>query len=88
MLFVTFLVVLLGLALISSSMNRHVGVLGLSASNPERLKLFKYVGYVALALAIPLAIKAAGVGLGLTWWFALVTVAHFSLALLLTYLKK
>ena len=84
-----FLLAFAAAVLLSLSMKKHYGQLFPDATPRVPLsRIFRALGYLMLVASAWMCIAAKGAGLGLTWFAGLLTVAFFSMALLLPLLDR
>jgi hypothetical protein len=74
-----------GFAAISAGMERHAKDIFAAAGSPRVRRLRLLAGYVLLALALPLAIAAHGLSIGIAVWFGFLAIASTALALILSW---
>ena len=74
-----------GFAAISASMDRHAREIFSAPGSPRARRLRLATGYVLLALALPPAIAAHGLSIGIAVWFGVLALASTALALLLSW---
>lgn len=86
---IVFFLTLVGAALLCVSMKRHWRqILPSVEHSSTTARLLRTVGYALLLVAAVLAANLYGTGIGLTLFFALFTVAHFGIALILPYWRS
>jgi hypothetical protein len=74
-----------GFAAISASMERHAKDIFAAAGSLRVRRLRLVVGYVLLALALPPAIIAHGLSIGIAVWFGFLAITSTALALILNW---
>jgi hypothetical protein len=74
-----------GFALIGAGMERHARDIFAAATSLRARRLRLLAGYVLLALALPPAIAAHGLSIGIAVWFGFLALASTALALLLAW---
>ncbi|MDR2031319.1 MAG: DUF3325 domain-containing protein [Azoarcus sp.] len=79
-----FVLCLWGFAAISASMDRHARDIFATAVSPRLRRLRLLAGYGLLALALPVAIAAHGLSIGISVWFGFLALAGTALALILS----
>ncbi len=78
-----------GAVLLSLSMKKHFRQVFVDKPLPvSSSRVLRGAGYVLLATSVWACVEAKGAGLGLTWFAGLLTVAVFSVALLLPLLDR
>ncbi|MDR0717806.1 MAG: DUF3325 domain-containing protein [Azoarcus sp.] len=80
-----FVLSLWGFAAISASMDRHAKDIFAAAGSPRVRRLRLLAGYILLALALPVAIAAHGLSIGISVWFGFLALAATALALILSW---
>ncbi|MEM7432905.1 MAG: DUF3325 domain-containing protein [Pseudomonadota bacterium] len=84
-----FLLTLAGALTLCVSMKKHFRQVFPSKTYAETSsRILRISGFVILAVAAVVCSSVKGVGLGLTWFAALLTVAVFSIAMALPYLTR
>lgn len=78
MTFISFLLALLGSNLLCYSMRRHYELLSSRTLTTTRVYLMRSAGYACLLGGAAVAVSASGMGIGLTLFTALFTVAMLS----------
>ncbi|MEM7100011.1 MAG: DUF3325 domain-containing protein [Pseudomonadota bacterium] len=81
-----FLLLMLGLVALCLSMNRHHRQVFSTSVSASRQRLLRLIGYPVLILSAIVAVNAYGVGLGLTLYTGLFTVAMLLCAFTMTFL--
>ncbi|MDR0441303.1 MAG: DUF3325 domain-containing protein [Candidatus Accumulibacter sp.] len=74
-----------GFAALSAGMERHARDIFATAGSPRIRRLRLLAGCVLLALALPPAIAAHGLSIGIAVWFGFLAAASTALALILSW---
>ncbi|MDR1935396.1 MAG: DUF3325 family protein [Candidatus Accumulibacter sp.] len=74
-----------GFAMIGASMERHARDIFAAVAPLRARRLRRLASYAALALALPPAIAAHGLSIGIAVWFGVLALASTALALLLSW---
>ncbi|MDR2689258.1 MAG: DUF3325 domain-containing protein [Azoarcus sp.] len=77
-----------GFAAISAGMERHAKDIFAAAGSLRARRLRLLAGYILLALALPAAIAAHGLSIGIAVWFGILALASSALALVLAYCPR